>query len=75
MNTGSRVVRGLAVALTVLMTWAIVASANHLFIDMALGGVVIGVSWVVAGRLHRPARVLVMETTDSTSVAGGRLAA
>lgn len=74
-NTGSRVVRGLAVALTVLMTWAIVASANHLFIDMALGGVVIGVSWVVAGRLHRPARVLVMETTDSTSVAGGRLAA
>ena len=47
-NTGSRSLRGLAALLTVAMTWAIVASANHLFIDMALGGLVIVVSWVVA---------------------------
>ena len=47
-NTGSRSLRGLAALLTVGMTWAIVASANHLFIDMALGGLVIVVSWMVA---------------------------
>jgi hypothetical protein len=38
--------------LTVLMTWEIVASANHLFVDMALGGLVIVASWWVAGRLR-----------------------
>ncbi|MEX2225943.1 MAG: phosphatase PAP2 family protein [Dehalococcoidia bacterium] len=43
--------RTVAVSLTVLMTWAIVASANHLFIDMALGGLVIVASWWVAGHL------------------------
>ena len=50
-NTRSRLLRAAAALLTVLMTWAIVASANHLFIDMALGGVVIAVSWGVALRL------------------------
>jgi len=40
--------RTLAIGLTALMTWAIVASANHLFIDMALGGLVILVSWQAA---------------------------
>jgi hypothetical protein len=51
-NTGSRIVRALAVALTVLMTWAIVACANHLFLDMALGGLVIAISWWVATRIE-----------------------
>lgn len=46
-NTHSRLLRGLAVALVILMTWAIVASANHFFIDMALGGIVIGISWII----------------------------
>ncbi|MEX2247759.1 MAG: phosphatase PAP2 family protein [Dehalococcoidia bacterium] len=41
-----------AVGLTVLMSWAIVASANHLFIDMAIGGAVIAVSWQLAARLR-----------------------
>jgi hypothetical protein len=50
-NTSSRTLRFLATALTVLMTWAIVASANHLFVDMALGGIVIGISWALARRL------------------------
>jgi hypothetical protein len=53
-NTRSITLRGLAVALSVLMTWAIVASANHFFIDMALGGVVVALSWYVATRLSRP---------------------
>jgi len=49
-NTSSRTMRALAVLLTVVMTWAIVASANHLFIDMALGGLVIAFSWWLAAR-------------------------
>lgn len=53
-NTRSMTVRSMAVALSIVMTWAIVASANHLFIDMALGGVVILLSWRLARLLeHR----------------------
>ena len=52
-NTRSRALRALAVLLSVAMTWAIVASANHLFIDMVLGGAVIAVSWAVASWLRR----------------------
>lgn len=47
-NTSNRVLRGLAVGLVVLMTWAIVATANHYFVDMALGGLVILASWRIA---------------------------
>jgi hypothetical protein len=50
--------RTLAVSLTVLMTWAIVASANHLFIDMALGGLVIVASWWLAGRYVEARRLV-----------------
>jgi hypothetical protein len=60
-NTSSRALRTLAVLLSAGMTWAIVASANHFFVDMALGGLVVAVSWWVAARLapraarsHRP---------------------
>ncbi len=51
-NTRSVAVRSMAVALTVVMTWAIVASANHLFVDMALGGLVIVASWWIAKRVE-----------------------
>ncbi|MGD9933352.1 MAG: phosphatase PAP2 family protein [Dehalococcoidia bacterium] len=51
-NTANRLVRAAAVLLSVVMSWAIVASANHFFIDMALGGLVILVSWYLARRLH-----------------------
>ena len=54
-NTSSRTLRGMAVALTVVMSWAIVASANHFFVDMALGGLVVAVSWYAASRLARRA--------------------
>jgi hypothetical protein len=57
-NTGSRPLRTVAVLLTVVMTWAIVASANHLFIDMALGGAVVALAWWAAPLLaaRRPSR-------------------
>ncbi|MEX1103520.1 MAG: phosphatase PAP2 family protein [Dehalococcoidia bacterium] len=58
-NTESRLLRTAAVALTVLMSWAIVASANHLFLDMAIGGAVIALAWWAAtkieARASRPA--------------------
>ena len=41
-------VRALALGLTVIMTWASAATANHLFIDMAIGGIVIMASWAIA---------------------------
>jgi hypothetical protein len=52
-HTGNRAARGSALTLTVVMTWAIVASANHLFIDMVLGGAVILFAWWAAARLAR----------------------
>jgi hypothetical protein len=52
-NTRSVTLRSFALTLTVVMTWAIVASANHLFIDMALGGLVIVVSWQLARRVEQ----------------------
>jgi membrane-associated phospholipid phosphatase len=51
-NTESRVLRTAAVVLTVLMGWAIVASANHLFLDMAIGGAVIALAWWAATKLE-----------------------
>lgn len=53
-NTRNLALRAAAVLLSAGMTWAIVASANHLFLDMALGGLVIAVSWAIARRLGRP---------------------
>jgi hypothetical protein len=35
------------------MAWAIVASANHFFIDMLLGGLVVAISWGLARFLER----------------------
>lgn len=55
-NTRSASFRVLAVLLTVVMTWAIVASANHLFIDMVLGGLVILASWWIAARVDERRR-------------------
>ncbi|HET7738845.1 MAG TPA: phosphatase PAP2 family protein [Tepidiformaceae bacterium] len=53
-NTESRAIRAAALLLTLVMTWAIVASANHLFVDMALGGLVIAFSWRLAAYVARP---------------------
>jgi hypothetical protein len=52
-NTTSRWLRGLAIFVSVLMSWAIVASANHFFVDMAMGAAVVAFSWYLARRLER----------------------
>ena len=51
-NTANRLLRAVAVAMSVVMGWAIVATANHFFVDMALGAAVVAVSWVLAQRLE-----------------------
>jgi len=45
--------RLLAAVLLLAMVWASAATANHLFVDMVLGGLAVGVSWVVARRISR----------------------
>ncbi|MEX2080436.1 MAG: phosphatase PAP2 family protein [Dehalococcoidia bacterium] len=52
-HPGARV---LAVALTAIMSWAIVATGNHFFFDMALGGLVVAVSWWLVSRPSLAAR-------------------
>ena len=44
----SRSVRALAIVILVSMTWASAATANHLFVDMAIGGAVLIASWAIA---------------------------
>lgn len=56
-NTNNRVLRGAGIFLAVLMTWAIVASANHFFVDMALGGLVIIASWRIARVIESNSRL------------------
>ncbi len=52
-NSRNRWVRLLAILLSAVMSWAIVASANHFFIDMVMGGLIIAVSWYIARRLEQ----------------------
>jgi hypothetical protein len=55
-NTRSAWLRAFGIFLSVLMTWAIVASANHFFVDMILGGVIVAISWFIARRIERRTR-------------------
>lgn len=52
-NTRNRWLRAFAVALSAIMCWAIVATANHFFIDLAIGGAVVAFSWHLARRYER----------------------
>lgn len=45
-NTANRWARGAAVAMSVLMWWAVTVTGNHYFFDMLLGGVVVVLSWM-----------------------------
>lgn len=49
-NTKSLPARTLALALTVIMSWAIVATGNHFFVDMVIGGAVVLAAWALAIR-------------------------
>lgn len=44
-NTPSRALRTLAVAMSVVMWWAVTVTGNHYFFDMVMGGVVVVLSW------------------------------
>jgi len=48
----SQILRASAVIMTIVMVWASAATANHLFVDMILGGAVVLLSWAIA--TYRP---------------------
>lgn len=53
LNTRSWLVRAGAVALSLLVLWSVIATGNHLFIDVILGGIVVVGSWAVVGAWPR----------------------
>jgi hypothetical protein len=52
-NTRRRTVRLVAIAMSAVMWWAIVVTANHYFFDMLLGGAVVAFAWTVVWALTR----------------------
>lgn len=52
-NTSNPFLRAFAVALSVVMWWAIVVTGNHFFFDMIAGGVVVAVCWIAVAYLDR----------------------
>ena len=54
-NTTRRSVRAVAVAMSVVMFWAITVTGNHYFFDMAFGGAVVVVSWLAIDALSNSA--------------------
>lgn len=53
-NTENRGVRAGAVAMSVVMFWAITVTGNHYFFDMIFGGVVVAFSWLFVSALSQP---------------------
>jgi hypothetical protein len=59
-NTERKAVRAAAVAMSIVMFWAITVTGNHYFFDMIFGGVVVALSWVMVDALSNssiPSRV------------------
>ncbi len=52
-NTTNPFLRAFAVAMSVVMWWAIVVTGNHFFFDMIVGGFVVAVCWVTVACLDR----------------------
>jgi hypothetical protein len=50
-NTERRSVRAGAVAMSIVMWWAITVTGNHYFFDMIFGGVVVTFSWILVRSL------------------------
>src|SRR5690606_27245557 len=52
-NTTNRWVRVGAVAMSVVMWWAVVVTGNHFFFDMIFGGLVVAFAWTLVALLER----------------------
>ena len=50
-NSRNRLVRAGAVAMSVVMWWAITVTGNHYFFDMIFGGLVVTFSWLIVASL------------------------
>jgi hypothetical protein len=52
-TTESRLVRAAAVAMSILMWWAVTVTGNHFFFDMIMGGLVVGFAWVLVASIEQ----------------------
>ena len=52
-NTANPFLRAFAVAMSVVMWWAIVVTGNHFFFDMIAGGFVVAACWITVACLDR----------------------
>lgn len=50
-NTSSRMGRGFAIFMSVIMWWAVTVTGNHYFFDMVMGAVVVVLSWMLVSAL------------------------
>jgi hypothetical protein len=52
-TTNSRLIRGAAVLMSILMWWAVTVTGNHFFFDMIMGGLVVGLSWIFVATMEQ----------------------
>jgi hypothetical protein len=52
-TTNSRLIRGAAVLMSILMWWAVTVTGNHFFFDMIMGGLVVGFSWIFVATMEQ----------------------
>lgn len=52
-NTTNRWIRTGAVIMSVVMWWAVTVTGNHYFFDMAMGGIVVFLSWLLVASIQR----------------------
>lgn len=52
-TTSSRLMRAIAVGMSILMWWAVTVTGNHFFFDMIMGGLVVGFSWVFVATMEQ----------------------
>jgi hypothetical protein len=50
-NTGDRLARAGAIAMSAVMWWAVTVTGNHYFFDMVFGGLVVVLAWVTVDAL------------------------
>ena len=72
-NTRNPFLRAFAVALSIVMWWAIVVTGNHFFFDMVAGGFIVAISWVAVAYLDRIG--VSQRLTEAARAAGVRLLA
>ena len=72
-NTRNLILRAIAVAMSIVMWWAIVVTGNHFFFDMIVGGFVVAACWMAVAYLDRIG--VSQRVSEAASAYAGRLRA